>query len=45
VFLTLTQGTNQTSVTINPNFSGQNLTMNGYLVPQDESDVFQGNSL
>jgi hypothetical protein len=45
VFLTLTQGTNQASVTINPNFSGNTLTMNGYLVPYDQSDVFQGSSL
>jgi hypothetical protein len=45
VFLTLTQGTNQASVTINPNFSGNNLTMNGYLVPYNQSNVFQGSSL
>ncbi len=42
VMITLTGGTNQASVTINPNFSGNNLTMNGYLVPYDESSVFQG---
>ena len=42
LFLTLTGGTNQASVTINPNFSGNNLTMNGYLVPYEQSDVFQG---
>lgn len=35
-------GTNQASVTINPNFSGNTLTMNGYLVPYNESSVFQG---
>jgi hypothetical protein len=44
-FLTLTEGTNQASVTINPNFSGNNLTMNGYLVPYDQSNVFEGSSL
>lgn len=38
----LTGGTNQASVTINPNFSGNTLTMNGYLVPYNESSVFQG---
>ena len=32
----------RTSVTINPNFSGNTLTMNGYLVPYNESGVFQG---
>lgn len=42
VFLVLTGGTNQASVTINPNFSGNTLTMNGYLVPYNQSDVFQG---
>ena len=33
---------NKASVTINPNFSGNTLTMNGYLVPYNESSVFQG---
>lgn len=40
--IVLTGGTNQASVTINPNFSGNTLTMNGYLVPYNESSVFQG---
>lgn len=40
--ITLTGGTNQASVTINPDFSGNNLTMNGKLVPYDDSTVFQG---
>jgi len=42
VSIVLTGGTNQASVTINPNFSGNTLTMNGYLVPYNESGVFQG---
>ncbi len=42
LFIVVTGGTNQASVTINPNFSGNNLTMNGYLVPYDQSNVFQG---
>ncbi|WP_178797851.1 DUF4251 domain-containing protein [Bacteroidaceae bacterium] len=42
VSIVLTGGTNQASVTVNPNFSGNNLTMNGYLVPYDQSTVFQG---
>lgn len=42
IFITLTGGTNQASVTINPNFSGNTMTMNGYLVPFSQSDVFQG---
>lgn len=42
VFITLTGGTNQASVSINPNFSGNTLTMNGYLVPYSQSSTFQG---
>ncbi len=42
VSLTLTAGTNQASATVNPNFSGQSLTFDGYLVPYDQSTVFQG---
>lgn len=42
VSIVLTGGTNQASVTINPNFSGNTLTMNGYLLPHEASGVFQG---
>lgn len=42
VYLTLTGGTNQASVTINPNFSGRSMTLDGYLVPYSQSNVFQG---
>ena len=42
VSLTLTAGTNQASATVNPNFSGQSLTFDGYLVPYERSTVFQG---
>ena len=42
VSLTLTAGTNQASATVNPNFSGQSLTFDGYLVPYGQSTVFQG---
>lgn len=42
VRITLTGGTNQASATINPNFSGNFLTLNGFLVPYSESSVFQG---
>ncbi len=45
VNVSLTGGTNQASVTVNPNFSGNTLRMNGYLVPYDESSVFQGTAL
>lgn len=42
VYLTLTGGTNQASATINPNFSGRSMTLDGYLVPYNQSNVFQG---
>ena len=42
VFITLTGGTNQASVTVSPNFNNNNMTMTGRLLPLDESDVFQG---
>lgn len=42
VTITLTGGTNQASVNINPNFTGNTLIMNGILVPYDQSSVFQG---
>lgn len=42
VYLTLTGGTNQASATINPNFSGRSMTLDGYLVPYSQSSVFQG---
>ena len=42
VFITLTGGTNQASVTVSPNFNSNNMTMTGRLLPLDESDVFQG---
>ena len=42
IFITLTGGTNQASVTVSPNFNNNNMTMTGRLLPLDESDVFQG---
>jgi hypothetical protein len=43
--LTLTGGTNQASIYISPNFNGNTLTMNGSLVPYEESNIFQGTPL
>ena len=40
--LTLTGGTNEASIYISPNFNGNNLTMNGNLVPYDEATIFEG---
>ena len=42
IFITLTGGTNQASVTVSPNFNNNNMTMTGRLLPLDESEVFQG---
>lgn len=36
---------NRATVTIYPNFNSNNLTMTGRLVPYDQSDVFQGQSI
>lgn len=42
VAVTLTGGTNQASATVTPNFTGQSMTFDGYLVPYSQSTVFQG---
>ena len=45
VNLVLYSGTNNAMVTVDPNFSGNNLTMNGTLLPYSDSNVFQGTTL
>ena len=40
--LTLTAGTNEASIYIRPDFNGNNLTMNGNLVPYSEATIFEG---
>lgn len=42
VYLTLTGGTHQASATINPNFSGRSMTFDGYIIPYNQSTVFEG---
>ena len=42
VNLVLYSGSNNAMVTVDPNFSGNDLTMNGTLVPDSGSNVFQG---
>lgn len=42
VSITLTGGTNEASAYISPNFNNNNITVNGHIVPYDESVVFQG---
>ena len=38
----LTNGTNNATVTVDPNFSGRNLRMTGTLLPYSQSNIFQG---
>ncbi len=40
--LTLTVGTNEASIYISPNLNGNNLTMNGNLLPYNEATIFEG---
>ena len=42
IYLTLTGGTNQASATVNPNFSGRTMTLDGYLVPYNQASIYQG---
>lgn len=42
VNLVLYSGSNNAMVTVDPNFSGNDLRMNGTLIPYSESNVFQG---
>lgn len=45
VFITMSYGGNNASVTISPNFSSNNLTLNGKIIPLEESRIFKGRSL
>lgn len=42
VNLVLMNGSNRATVTVDPNFSGRNLTMTGTLLPYSQSNIFQG---
>lgn len=42
VSLMLTNGTNNATVTVDPNFSVRNLRMTGTLLPYSQSNIFQG---
>lgn len=42
VSLMLTSGTDNATVTVDPNFSGRNLQMTGVLLPYSQSNIFQG---
>lgn len=42
VYVTLAANSNQASARIDPNFSGNTITMNGYIYSYDNAGVFQG---
>lgn len=42
VYVTLAAGSNQACARVNPNFSGNSITMNGYVYPYSEAGVFEG---
>ena len=44
VFINMSSGNNTASVSISPNFSNNNLTLNGNIVPLDQSNIFKGRS-
>lgn len=44
IFITMSNGSNSASVTISPNFNNNNLTLNGNIVPLDQSNIFKGRS-
>ncbi len=45
VFLTLTRGSNEATVTITPNFNSNTLTLQGRVVPLEQSTIFKGRAL
>lgn len=45
VYITLTNGGNNASARISPNFNSNTLTLNGVLVPLSQSNVYQGRAL
>lgn len=44
IFLTLTDGGNNATVTISPNFNSNAMTLSGNLVPLEQSNIFKGRS-
>ncbi len=44
VFLTMTNGSNQATVSINPNFNSRTLTLRGEVVPLEQSTIYKGRS-
>lgn len=44
IFLSLTNGGNNASVNISPNFNGNTMTLNGNLLPLNQSSIYKGRS-
>ena len=44
VYITLTNGGNNATVTISPNFNSNTMTLSGNLVPLEQSNIFKGRS-
>ncbi|WP_291528234.1 DUF4251 domain-containing protein [Bacteroides sp. UBA939] len=44
VFITLINGGNSATVTVSPNFNSNTLTLDGTLVPLDQSNIYKGRS-
>lgn len=44
IFINMTAGGNNATVTINPNFNSNTMTLNGTIVPLNQSDIFKGRS-
>ena len=44
IFISLTNGGNNATVTISPNFNSNTMTLSGNLVPLDQSNIFKGRS-
>ncbi len=45
IFITLSEGGNNATVDISPNFNSNNMTLTGKIVPLSESSVFKGRAL
>lgn len=43
VYVTLSAGSNEAAARVEPNYSGQQMTMSGYIYPYNDSGIFMGN--
>lgn len=42
IFIRMNKGSNSASVTVSPNFNNRNLTLNGKIIPLEDSNIFKG---